>query len=580
MFAGEGNDLIDAGDGTDRIDAGPGDDMISGLQGGDTAIGGTGDDTYQFNLGDGIVSIEDVAQPWEGNTVVLGQGIGRHDISLIAGSDTLTLKVGEAGDEIRLKVFDPGDASGTHAVDTFRFADGSSVSYAELLQKGFDITGTEGEDLLTGTSTTDRIIGLGGDDIFMSGSGDDLLDGGSGDDLYVFNPGDGVDTIVDAPAPGAGNAVEFGIGITAGDLTLSAEENTLVITVGTEGDAIRLEGFDPNNPYETVAVETFRFADGTVLSSTELLDLGFVLEGTPGADTLTGTGSRDLIIGHQDDDLILGGTGDDTYLFNAGDSVDTITDQSSAMEPNMLIFGAGITPEDISLSHDPTNGLLVLNVGTTGDAVHLSGFDPQDPYGPHAIEYFQFAGGQILTYDQMIDKGFDIIGTAGDDTLTGTATTDRIVGGDGADTLAGAAGDDTLTGGAGDDTYLFNPGDGIDIIDDISTADEGNTLVFEEGISLSDISNRLTYRDDMLIIRVGTDGDEVYLTGFDRDVADAGPHAVQTFQFADGTVLDYEELVRNTFIIQGDFGDDDVVGTNVTALWVRGLRPSTGRSRQ
>ena len=259
--------------------------------------------------------------------------------------------------------------------------------------------------------------------------------------------GDGIDTIIGAASPGAGNVVDFGIGKTSADLTLSADGNTLVISVGSTGDALRLEGFDPENPYSTVSIETFRFADGTVLDAAQLLDLGCTFEGTPADDTLTGTGARDLILGHEGDDQVLGGLGDDTYIFNPGDGNDTIIDRSTALEPNMLIFGAGILSDTVTLSHDPANNMLILNITSTRDTIRLSNFDSADPYGEHAIEYFQFGDGRILTYSQLIDKGFDIIGTGADDTLTGTATTDRIVGGEGEDFLDGGSDRDVLSGG-------------------------------------------------------------------------------------------------------------------------------------
>ena len=37
--------------------------------------------------------------------------------------------------------------------------------------------------------------------------------------------------------------------------------------------------------------------------------------------------------------------------------------------PNMLIFGDGITPADITLNHDPANEVLILNIGTDGSAI-------------------------------------------------------------------------------------------------------------------------------------------------------------------------------------------------------------------
>ena len=324
---------------------------------------------------------------------------------------------------------------------------------------------------------------------------------------------------MDAPAPGAGNSIEFGAGINSWDLSLGVQDNGLVIRVGSSGDdALILEGFNPDDPYNTVTVETFRFADGTVLSSTDLLDLGFVIEGTADPDTLIGTAARDLFIGNEGADTLVGGTGDDTYRYNVGDGVDTITDTSTATDPNMLILGAGITPENITLSTpgrdagslpSSANGTLIMNMGSAGDALVFTGFDANDPYGTHAVEYFQFSTGEILLYEEIIDRGFDITGTSADDTLTGTATTDRITGNDGADTLAGGLGDDYLTGGAGDDRYLFNVGDGVDIIDDTATVDAGNTLVFGEGIAVEDLDRKLTFGDGMLIIRIGDNGDEV-----------------------------------------------------------------------
>ena len=50
----------------------------------------------------------------------------------------------------------------------------------------------------------------------------------------------------------------------------------------------------------------------------------------------------------------------------------------------------------------------------------------------------------------------DIIGSAGDDTLTGDDQDNTLTGGDGADTLAGGVGEDTLDGGAGDDTLSYD----------------------------------------------------------------------------------------------------------------------------
>ncbi|MEW6350716.1 MAG: calcium-binding protein, partial [Thermodesulfobacteriota bacterium] len=563
--AGAGNDSILAGSGDDTVLGGAGLDRLRGQDGSDTLVGGTQDDdlgggrgfdTYRLDLGDGVDSITDTSAPGEGNVIVFGAGIDQPSISTHLSGATLTITYGSLGDAVRLLDFDPTGEAGSTVVERLEFADGSWVGLASLVAPS-----TEGSNVLTGTSFSDVISGLGGDDTISAGRGDDAVNGGSGFDTYRFDPGDGVDTIIDAPAAGAGNAIEFGLGISAADLSLTVDESTLVINVGAGGDALRLEGFDANDPYHTVPVEAFRFADGTELAASELVDLGFTFEGTPAEDTLTGTAARDTLIGHEADDVLSGGAEDDTYRYDPGDGFDTIIDTSTPMEPNMLIFGPGITPEGITLSHDPAEGTLIFNIGS---GVRFTGFDAADPYGPHAVEYFQFADGRIFTYGQMIDKGFDLTGTAGDDTLTGTGATDRITGGDGSDTLSGGGGNDRLAGGAGDDTYFFNPGDGVDLIDDVATASEGNTLVFGGDIVLADMERKLTFQGNTLIIKVGENGDEVQLTGFDPQAADFGPRAVQNFQFSDGTIVNYEELVSHTFIVQGGYADDDLTGTNVT----------------
>jgi Ca2+-binding RTX toxin-like protein len=390
-----------------------------------------------------------------------------------------------------------------------------------------------------------------------------MLDGGSGNDTYVFNLGDGIDTIIDQAFVNAGNVVQFGEGVNLSDLTLTAEQNTLIIQLGQGGDALRLEGFNPDDVFGNRAVDAFRFADGTIVDYDQLLTMnGFSFTGTTGGDdTFTGTSRNDVFQGGLGNDTLAGGMGSDTYVFNLGDGVDTIDDMASLDQPNTLIFGAGITPADIHLDHDLSSRELIVNIGATGDAVHLKNFDAADPYGPHAVEYYQFADGQVLTYSQLIDLGFDIIGTAGDDNLIGTATVDRISGNAGNDTLSGGAGNDALAGGLGDDTYLFNVGDGVDVIDDVAMAFAGNTLEFGADITFCDIS--LAYSGDTMIIRVGDNGDEVHLRGFDPNAADTGSRAVQTFRFADGTTISYEDLLGKTFVVHGDFGDDYLIGTNV-----------------
>lgn len=482
----------------------------------------------------------------------------------------------------------------------------------------------DGDDAVAAGSGEDYVQGGYGNDVLAGGRGDDYLACGSGNDVYVFNRGDGNDFIDNYPGGTSGDTdtLSFGVDILPEDVLarIDGDNGQLVLSITGTDDSISIPWLDPYSsyaPYSYYQVSLVQFiaADG----SARIFDLVAMIEahkddllaadvnaaiplfgddaanfeligtaemaggdyavayaqtgdlfatptylyGSWGNDTILGRAGDDTIEGGYGDDTLKGGAGDDTYVYNLWDGNDTIDDTSTASDPNTLLFGSGITPDDISLSHDQELGQLLLNITTTGETIRINHFLASDPYGPHAVEYFKFDDGTVMTWSQMIDKGFDIIGSEWDDTLQGTATTDRIYGLEGDDTINGSRGNDYLAGGDGDDRYLYNIGDGTDTIDDLSDSSEMNQLNFGEGIVLSDITQRLTYRDNTLIIRVGDGGDEIHLTNFNPDAADTGTRAIQNFTFSDGTVISYEDLVQNTFILQGDFGNDTIHGTNL-----------------
>ncbi|MFM9886071.1 MAG: calcium-binding protein, partial [Burkholderiales bacterium] len=71
------------------------------------------------------------------------------------------------------------------------------------------LIGLAGNDYLQGDAGDDVLVGGAGDDTLIGGAGDDkLLDGGLGNDTYIWNAGDGVDTISDARE--GGNGIKLG----------------------------------------------------------------------------------------------------------------------------------------------------------------------------------------------------------------------------------------------------------------------------------------------------------------------------------------------------------------------------------
>ena len=278
------------------------------------------------------------------------------------------------------------------------------------------------------------------------------------------------------------------------------------------------------------------------------------LDGGAGTDYLYGGAGNDVLIGGSGDDYIYGGAGRDTYFFNAGDGIDTVYDPefqtrtrpdgSTEIVPgiNTLVFGAGVDPNTLRLHL----GSLAIEYGP-GDVVHFQGFNPDDATTPFSFSEIEFSDGGTLRYEDLINLGFDLDGSAADDLLTGTSVVDRITGG---------TGNDVLAGGGGDDTYYLNLGDGEDTI--FTNAGQ-NTIVFGQGINADSLTLNQYRADDgldYLRIGYGTAGDSVAL-----QAAELG--TVGEFQFADGSTLSLNDILQRggiPLVLKGASGDDRLSG--------------------
>jgi Ca2+-binding RTX toxin-like protein len=595
LFADKGNDVLDGGDdldtlhggdGADELFGGGGDDLLFGdglnnpsnlsaAGGADFLDGGDGNDHLEGGIGD------DAVFAGTGNDMLFGDE-GADSLFGDDGNDEL-----QGGDGIDLLGGDAGDDR------LFGQADNDTL------------IGDAGNDTLAGNDGNDSLYGGVGNDILEGGKGSDVLVGGAGHDTYNFSLGDGQDTITDTALAGEGNVIQFFSGITLQSLTFIQDQaqQTLTIQVGA-GDSIRLLGFDPNT--FNYVVDTLDFADGTVVALADQLPLpGGLIEGTEnnnvirtgssddtifagaGNDVVNAGAGNDVILGEGGNDFLAGGPGQDSYVFTAGDGTDTISD--TAGEGNRLVFGTGMTSSSITLGLAPGNALEIRGQ-LPDDRLEVGALVP----GASPIETVQFADGTVLTFDQFIARGIDIAGTSGPDTITGTSFIDRISagggddvvqGGDdndvlngeagndnlegevGNDVLAGRAGDDQLLGGEGNDTYQFNLGDGIDSISDSIDVAEPNRVVFGSGITSSSIT--LTTDFGQVLVRPGSAFEGVTIGANGSDVL--GFHAVDLFQFEDGTSLTYADLVARGFDLDGTEFDDFLFGTNVVDRFRGGL---------
>jgi trimeric autotransporter adhesin len=232
---------------------------------------------YNYAAGSGLQTLGDIVGI---DTVAFGPGITSDMITL--GLDSLVLRIGNAGDQLELTDFNPNDALGTHNISNFIFADGTTLTYAQLLARGFDIYGTTGDETLTGTNLDNRIhagtgndvlVGSGahdtlyggaGDDTLVAGAGTDLLVGGSGQNTFVLKLGDGQATIVDSANAG-GDTVRFGAGITAADVSFTQQGADVVLNYG-QTDSVLIKNFDLGGVSGPAPITQYQFTDGSSLA--------------------------------------------------------------------------------------------------------------------------------------------------------------------------------------------------------------------------------------------------------------------------------------------------------------------------
>lgn len=279
LSGGAGRDWVIGAGANDALLGGGGEDLIVGGAG-DDAIFGDAED-YASSLDWGVTRTRTGTDTnpvfraeFSGTVAVAPSGAGGADaIYAGAGSDWI---FGGAGDDY----VDGGSGEdvlfGEAGSDVLIGGTGNDVLIGD--DPGVIAAADEGADYLDGGAGDDMLQGNGGDDILIGGTGNDTLMGGAGKDTYVYNQGDGVDTVIDTPAdannPEAGVLV-LGPGISRNDIKFRV--GSLLVDVGASDPndpnsphgGIHFEGFDQLNPINTPLIGEIRF-DGQVMRTNGL----------------------------------------------------------------------------------------------------------------------------------------------------------------------------------------------------------------------------------------------------------------------------------------------------------------------
>ncbi|MEM8646515.1 MAG: Ig-like domain-containing protein [Pseudomonadota bacterium] len=310
LLGGNGKDILNGGDDSDRLEGGRGADHLDGGNGtGDQAEYARSKAGVTVNLttgtgqggdaeGDTLVNVENLLGS-KHNDELTGDG-GANTLLGRDGDDELN---GEDGDDILEGGKGADKKNGGEGSDTASYArskQGVQVDLAAGSAKGGDaegdtfdsienLTGSRKSDTLSGDDEAntlsggrghDTLEGRGGDDDLNGGRGRDILDGGEGDDTlsggrasdtYVYDKGDGADTIVDGGHKSK-DVLKIS-GYEASQTFVQRIEGTedLLISFGGEngGDSIIVKNTLGGSTADTL--ERFTFENGTTWTIADVI---------------------------------------------------------------------------------------------------------------------------------------------------------------------------------------------------------------------------------------------------------------------------------------------------------------------
>lgn len=426
LFGAGGNDILEGAGGNDYIDGGPGSDTIAGGRGNDyihSSVGGS--DTYLFNKCDGQDRIYeyDYADT-DVDAIVFGPGITRDDILITRKDYDLVFEIKNTTDMITILNWYSG--GNYPKIEFLLFSDGTSMTQAEIESKA-TFRGTEYDDILDNG-------GYDTGDIFEGGSGNDTIYGGEGSDTYLFNKGDGQDSISEYDFSGDDiDTIKPGPGITKDDILITRKDYNLVFGIKNTNDSITVENWYGGG--DCCKIESLLFSDGTSMTQAEIekgvivrgvdegdclsgFDAGEVFDSAAGDDYVYGYGGNDTIIGGIGNDYLDGGEGSDTYFFNKGDGQDRICDTGYDGETDTIVFDHTVLKQTVAFFRSGSELSIAY-----GDADYITVLD-QDAAG---IGKVQISGGFCLT-DADINAIIQQITTYGDSNGISLTSVDDVKG--------------------------------------------------------------------------------------------------------------------------------------------------------
>ena len=334
----------------------------------------------------------------------------------------LTIDTSGGDDNVTLAL----NVSGVHKV--VKLGSGNDQLDASLMQDG-DFFGGIGNDSIIGTPLADRIFGGDGNDVLVGGdggrfiygeagndtigdatpgaddAGDDFYFGGDGSDLFIWEPGDGQDTV--SGGDDGDDRFEFRGNGTDGDQFDLTSDNAHVDAVYNSTIVNQLAGVEYIHVIPTSGGAANVTVNDLFTTETRLVEI----------DLPTGSS---------------GGTAD-SVIVEGRDTADNLN--LNSINDAVVIEGLAY---DVLLNDSTTEDTLTLNLNDGNDSAHVSD-------SVFTLVTSVLNGGSA---DDLLTGNFNTAnGDTGNDTIWGSVGIQAINGGPGEDTMLGGDAADTFDGG-------------------------------------------------------------------------------------------------------------------------------------
>ena len=434
LSGGDGKDTLSGGKGNDKLLGGAGNDSLNGGDGEDTLSGGTGENTLTGGKGADVFI-------YDGGNDVITDYSEEDRISIVSGTVStvktsgknviFTVKNGNATGKITVKGGNDGkfitytDKKSLHTYpETFSFnKNGDGITLLKKYGKNsFDVA-DYGNDVVSinasavthnltihANKKNNRIDGGAGNDTIYGGKGNDTVDGGKGADIFVYNSGDGFDTILnytedDAVSIASGSVSNISTskdkkdiiftvkdGKTEGKITFKGASGKIVSYIDKKGNkllysnTVLISGKTATltDKYNRKEFKSLDFGSAISTIDASAVEKGLSITGNGSNNSIIGGKGNDTIYGGRGDDTLKGGNGKDIFIYNESDGNDTILDYKQEdkikIASGALSSAVTVKGDDVIFSVNSSKITVKNGKGTKITTVDSKGIETKKVY--------------------------------------------------------------------------------------------------------------------------------------------------------------------------------------------------------